>query len=111
MDASVITAADALKEGEISSMISVDGKGYYVIRLDSEFDRDATDKEKETIVSQRQSDKYTEVCDSYKEEKEWTVNDDVWAAVNFDKLYTIKKTDTETESVSETETASEAATE
>lgn len=50
-----------------------------------------------------------EVCDSYKEEKEWTVNDDVWAAVNFDKLYTIKKTDTE--SVSETETASEAATE
>ena len=45
MDASVITAADALKEGEISSMISVDGKGYYVIRLDSEFDRDATDKE------------------------------------------------------------------
>ena len=45
------------------------------------------------------------------EEKEWTVNDDVWAAVNFDKLYTIKKTDTETESVSETETASEAATE
>lgn len=111
MDASVITAADALKEGEISSMISVDGKGYYVIRLDSEFDRDATDKEKETIVSQRQSDKYTEVCDSYKEEKEWTVNDDVWAAVNFDKPYTIKKTDTETESVSETETASEAATE
>ena len=111
MDASVITAADALKEGEVSSMISVDGKGYYVIRLDSEFDRDATDKEKETIVSQRQSDKYTEVCDSYKEEKEWTVNDDVWAAVNFDKLYTIKKTDTETESVSETETASEAATE
>lgn len=111
MDASIITAADALKEGEVSSMISVDGKGYYVIRLDSEFDRDATDKEKETIVSQRQSDKYTEVCDSYKEEKEWTVNDDVWAAVNFDKLYTIKKTDTETESVSETETASEAATE
>ena len=111
MDASIITAADALKEGEVSSMISVDGKGYYVIRLDSEFDRDATDKEKETIVSQRQSDKYTEVCDSYKEEKEWTVNDDVWAAVNFDKLYTIKKTDTETESVSETETASETATE
>jgi len=111
MDASIITAADALKEGEVSSMISVDGKGYYVIRLDSEFDRDATDKEKETIVSKRQSDKYTEVCDSYKEEKEWTVNDDVWAAVNFDKLYTIKKTDTETESVSETETASEAATE
>lgn len=111
MDASIITAADALKEGEVSSMISVDGKGYYVIRLDSEFDRDATDKEKETIVSQRQSDKYTEVCDSYKEEKEWTVNDDVWAAVNFDKLYTIKKTDTETESVRETETASEAATE
>lgn len=111
MDASIITAADALKEGEVSSMISVDGKGYYVIRLDSEFDRDATDKEKETIVSQRQSDKYTEVCDSYKEEKEWTVNDDVWAAVNFDKLYTIKKTDTETESVSDTETASETATE
>ena len=111
MDASIITAADALKEGEVSSLISVDGKGYYVIRLDSEFDRDATDKEKETIVSKRQSDKYTEVCDSYKEEKEWTVNDDVWATVNFDKLYTIKKTDTETESVSETETASEAATE
>ena len=111
MDASIITAADALKEGEVSSLISVDGKGYYVIRLDSEFDRDATDKEKETIVSKRQSDKYNEVCDSYKEEKEWTVNDDVWATVNFDKLYTIKKTDTETESVSETETASEAATE
>ena len=102
MDASVITAADALSEGEVSSLITVDGTGYYVLRLDSEFDEEATETKKSDIVSGRQSDKYTSVCDAYKEAAEWTVNDKVWAAVNFDKLYSIKEEATETEGTGET---------
>lgn len=109
MDQAVLTAASALKEGEISDLITTDSNGYYVIRLDSEFDRDATDKEKETIVSQRKSDHYTEVTDAYKKDAKWTVDDDAWAKVNFDELYTIKKDDSTelsegTEAATNTET-------
>lgn len=109
MDKDVISAADALKEGEISDLITTDSDGYYVIRLDSEFDQDATDKKKEEIVSQRKSDHYTEITDGYKKDVKWTVNDDNWAKVNFDDLYTIKKDDStevteDTEALESTET-------
>ena len=94
MDKAVLTAASALKAGEISDLITLaDNKGYYIIRLDSEFDRAATDKKKESIVSQRKSDHYTEVTTAYKKDVKWTVEKDAWAKVNFDELYTIKKND------------------
>lgn len=102
MDEAVTKAADELKEGSVSELISVEDGNYYIIRLDKEFDEDATEKKKESIVSQRKSDHYTEITDKYKEDVEWEVDEDVWEAVNFDELYTIKQNES-TETVEETE--------
>lgn len=93
MDEAVLAAADALKEGEVSDLITTDNY-YYVIRLDSEFDREATDNKKESIVRQRQADHFTEVCDGYKEASEFTVNEDAWDKVVFNRLFTVEAEET-----------------
>lgn len=86
MNEAVIEAADALKEGEVSDLITTD-TSYYVIRLDDEFDEEATEQEKETLLNQRKSEEYTEICDGYKEEATFEVNEDEWAKVKFDRLF------------------------
>ena len=94
MDEAVIAAADALKEGEVSDLITTE-EYYYVIRLDSEFDQEATDKKKTDIASQRQADHYTEVCDGYKEASQFAVKEEAWAQVVFNRLFTAEADETE----------------
>lgn len=107
MNAEVIKAANKLEEGEISDPVYVEGDGYYIIRLDKEFDKEATEEKKTEIVEQRQLDEYTKMRDAYKEEVKWKVNEEVWADVNFNEIIITKKADTQeqndTESVGETE--------
>ena len=105
-DKNVIAEADALSEGQVSGAVEGTDGQYYVIRLDKEFDEDATANKKQEIVSQRQSDHYTEVCDGYKKDAEWKVDDKVWKNVTFiGNQYTIatEQADTETEAVTDTE--------
>lgn len=102
MDEAVISAADKLKEGEVSDLITTEAGTYYIIRLDSEFDEEATATKKESIINTRKSDHYTEVTDGYKEAAEWNVKESVWEAVNFDELYTVYEEES-TEAVEETE--------
>ena len=109
MKLEVIQAADELSEGEVSGLIEVEGDGYYILRLDSELDREATDSKKDQIVSQRQSDKYNEVLTSYRDACEWKINEKELKKVNFDELYTIKQeanTETEQDTGSGTEQVS-----
>lgn len=102
LDASVIETANGLQVGEISGAVSVEGDGYFILRLDSNFDESATETKKQEIISQRQSDKYTEVTEGYTAEADWVVDAEVWATVNFDKLYTLVE-DEDTESLDSTE--------
>lgn len=104
MNIAVIQAANELSEGDVSSLIEVEGDGYYILRLDSELDREATDNKKEQIVTQRKSDKYNEVLKSYQDACEWEINEKELKKVKFDGFYTIKQeVDTEAEQVSGTE--------
>ncbi len=93
LDDAVIEAANKLKEGEVSKVISTDSS-LYVVRMDSTFDEEKTKEKKETIVQQRKDDHYTEVCDGYKEGVAYELNEDEWAKVKFDELFTIKQTET-----------------
>ena len=86
MDENVIKAADGLKEGEISDLITTD-EYYYVIRLDSEFDEEKTAAKKESLINQKKSDYYTEVCDGYKEKATFEIHEGNWAKVKFDRLF------------------------
>lgn len=107
LDDTVIKAANKLKEGKISKVITTDDN-YYVVRMDSTFDKDKTEEKKESIIQQRKDDHYTEVCDGYKEGVTYELNEDEWAKVKFDDRFTIKQTESAgTEGDSETEDSSE----
>lgn len=93
--AEVVEAADQMKEGEISDVIETDD-GCYVVKLTSLLDREATDLEKESIVNERKSEKYSDTCEQWLEEAEIKVHKNVWKKVDFKKLsVTIKQEETE----------------
>ena len=99
----VIQAANALEEGEVSEAVYVEGDGYFIVRLDAAFDEAATEQKREEIISQRQTDKYSEVTEAYKEAASWTVYDKVWETVNFDELYNIVEDEAAEEAPESTE--------
>lgn len=101
MDEGVIAAADALKEGEISDLITAEN-AYYILRLDSEFDKEATETKKESIISTRKSEYYTEICYAYKEKADFSLNEEEWAKVKFDKLFNVISAKDETEGETDT---------
>lgn len=105
LDEALIEAANKLSEGEISEVITTD-ENYYVVRMDSTFDKEATENKKKSIVTDRKNDHYTEICDGYKEEAEYVLNEEEWAKVTFDKLFSIKAAETE-EAADGTEDAAE----
>lgn len=55
----LIKAADALKEGEFTDVIEI-STGYYVAKVTSLFDEEATETEKGNIVKERQNKRFNE---------------------------------------------------
>jgi len=110
LNTDVLEAADKLKEGEISQVIETDN-GYYVVRLDSEHDEEATAEKKENLISQKQEDHYQDVLSGWRDEAKWEINEEQWEKVVFEDLFKqpASTEDTEeavtesTENISETE--------
>ncbi|SDB24850.1 peptidyl-prolyl cis-trans isomerase [Eubacterium oxidoreducens] len=96
LDTAVLQAADELKEGETSGVVETD-TALYVVTVTSDFDEEATETEKEEIVSERQEEYYEEVLAGFEAEVEWTVDEDVWATVTFDELFTTESDETSTD--------------
>jgi foldase protein PrsA len=95
-DENLLAALQELEEGELTDVIETDDY-YYVARLDAKTNEEETESNRESIISDRQSELYNEVLDGWKEEHEWVVNDKVWAKVTFDNLFTTVAPSTETE--------------
>lgn len=109
LDTAVLEAADALKEGQVSDVVETDS-AYYVVRLDAEFDEEATASKKEEIISERQEDYYDDILDGWKEESEWKINESEWAKVTFEDHFAPKQEEA-TESLEETTESLEEPTE
>lgn len=105
MDMEIIKAAEALKEGEVSSVIEVKDAGYYVIKLESDHDSDASENKRSSL----QTEAFNTLMDSWKEAIEWTVDEKVWEKVQFTSLF--KAPEKEEESTKETEATTEESTE
>lgn len=58
--------------------------GYYVVRVISQLDREATDAEKENIIEQRKTDRIAELYDEWAEAGEVTQNEEAIAQIVFD---------------------------
>ena len=79
-----------MQVGDISDVLE-DDNNYYIIRMDSTFDEQATANKKTEIVKQRKTDHYKEVCDGYKKDAKYEVNKSEWKKVKFDDLFSIKQ--------------------
>lgn len=78
----LIKAADKLKEGEVTGVIETDA-GCYVAKVTTMLDREATDARKDTIVSERKQELYTDTCKKWREDGDISVHDDVWEKISF----------------------------
>lgn len=84
-NAPLIKAADKLEEGGVTDAIESDD-GCYVAKVTSLLDREATDAEKETIVSQRKAELYNETCDKWRKKASIKVHKSVWKKIDFGDL-------------------------
>ena len=77
-------AADKLKkEGEYSDVVETESL-VFVMRLDSDFDREATDTKKKSIISDREEAKYTEVTKPWQDALE-IKTEEIWSKVGFER--------------------------
>lgn len=95
MEPEVLQAAEKLKEGEFAKRLIETDSYFYVLRMDSLFDQDATDKKRASIISGREDELYESTVNGYKEAAEWVVDDKVWEPVNFDTIYSKVQTNTD----------------
>lgn len=108
----LITATEGLDDGTlVETPIEIDS-GYYVAQVISKLDREATDKQKETIIEQRKSDRISELYTEWKDAAEITEDSDILAQITFDFSLT-QETEASTEATTEaaTEAGNESATE
>jgi foldase protein PrsA len=85
-DPAFLEAVNQLSDGQISDLVTTEDS-FFIIRMDSTFDREATDDQKEVIVEQRKETRVQEITDQWKEASEWTVNEDAWNRIRFDSLF------------------------
>lgn len=80
----LVTATDGLEDGTLVETPVETDTGYYVVKLISQLDRDATDAEKEEIIEQRKTDRIEELYTEWEEAGEVTQDADVIAQIVFD---------------------------
>ncbi len=97
LDDKLKEAAKTLQDGQVYGEVVEGENAYFVVRMDSVLDREATDQEKETIVNERQQDAYSDLLDQWKDEADITVNDKEWEKVTLTdtEQFTIKQPETE----------------
>ncbi len=100
----------SLKTGETGS-VHQEGYGWYVVYCVTDFDRDATDREKPDIVRKRQSERFQTVYAGWVEEApSFKVDEKVWSQITFDtNLYKLPETAAPSETSGESETQTEEA--
>ena len=67
LDDKLKEAAKTLQDGQVYGEVVEGENAYFVVRMDSVLDREATDQEKESIVSERQQEAYNDLLDQWKE--------------------------------------------
>ena len=85
LPAQLVEAADALDEGGTTGLVGGDN-GYYVARVTSLLDREATDARKQEIISERQQDLLNETLDGWREDADIEVHERVWDKIDFTTL-------------------------
>lgn len=78
----IVQAADKLEAGQVTGVIETD-TGFYVAKVTSTFDRTETDNKKQEIISERETERYNEILNEWKDETDIKENKDVWEKIDF----------------------------
>ena len=114
LDEALKEAAQTLSDGQVYAEVIEGENAYYVVRMNSVQDREATDSQKETIVQERQAEAYSNQLDTWVEESDISVKR-AWnklEVTDYD-LYTMtvdtseESTDGTTDSTSDSESSTE----
>lgn len=99
----VITAAKALKDGETSAVIEVEGKGYYVVHMEATEDEEATATKRENLEKDARNTYYNDKISAWEEDVDWKVDDEQWSKVTFEKYFSMAETKEDTAEETTTE--------
>lgn len=102
----VLEVLRGLEDGEMCDEVIETDSGYYVVRMDQVYDEEATESEKESIISNRESTLYSDTTDHWKEEAEIKVDEDVLASLKITDSHSFTFASTE-EEISEDEVLTE----
>lgn len=92
MDEKVITEAKKLADGQVSGVIEVKDKGYYVIRMDKTYDEAATKTKRKSLAEQKREEAFSKQMTSWKKKVKFTLNKKLWKQIKFTDLFTTKQT-------------------
>ena len=110
VDSAIVSAVKGLPDGTLVDHVvtSSDGKTYYVVRLDKNFDQDQTDSKKSELVTSKKQDAYNALIEKWKKDATIKVNESAWSDVKITDDYgvTLK---TASSAASSTEAAAESA--
>lgn len=84
-DADLVKAADKLGENEVTDVIETSA-GYYVGKVVSLMDADATASKKESIINERKAELYNKTVEQWKKDAKIKVHDSVWEKIDFSDL-------------------------
>ncbi|MGO5051913.1 SurA N-terminal domain-containing protein [Lachnospiraceae bacterium LCP25S3_G4] len=94
VNSELIKAADALGVGEFTGVVETDN-AYYVGKVTSLLDREATDAKKESIINDRKQKAYDLLIEKWKKDTDIKVNKNVWDKISLKKQGVTMKQDEE----------------
>ena len=87
LEEDVKNALDGLKKGNTSELIETE-KAFYIVRLDEETDKEATEKNRESIIQERKRTLYDETLEKWQEDDGWKVKENKMKAIEFKNFFT-----------------------
>ena len=86
-----------LEDGQVVSQVVEGETAYYVVRLEQQFDEEATENEKELIISDREDTQYENLVQEWTDAAEMEVENSVWNKVKVTDTqpYELKQAETE----------------
>ena len=86
--AEIVEATEGLADNTLVDHVVEANGNFYILHVDAALDREATDKEKESIVQSRKNERISEVYAGWEKDTEWTADAAALAAILYDRAYT-----------------------
>lgn len=89
-DLELLKAMDALSAGQTSDVVETEN-ALYLVRIDTECDEEETEKNRESIISEREYAFYEEVLTEWQKDDGWKVDKGVLKTIEFHHILTQQK--------------------